>query len=131
MTVNSFRDLLVWQKGMDLTTATYRVAKVLPKLEQNVLGYQLRKTSISIPSNIAEGASGGSNATYIHHLRIARASGCELETQLEIGARTEFFTATQIEPLLRQAQEIEKMLNGLIRALKKAAKRNAGSSAQN
>jgi four helix bundle protein len=55
--ITSFRDLLVWQKAIELAVLTYRIAQRLPRSEQDVLGYQLRKSSLSIPSNIAEGWS--------------------------------------------------------------------------
>jgi len=122
-TIQSFRDLLVWQKAMDLACRTYSAARQLPRNEQAVLGYELRKTAVSIPSNIAEGASRRSTAFYIQHLWTAHASGCELETQLEIGRRVELLQALQVELLVRDVQEVEKMLNGLVRSLERADER--------
>jgi len=65
MKIESYRDLIVWQKSMDLAVRCYRAAQALPKSEQQVLGYQLRKSSVSIPSNIAEGHSRHSTPHYI------------------------------------------------------------------
>ena len=78
--IRSFRELFVWQKSMDLAVRTYRVAQHLPRDDRPVLGYQLRKSSLSMPSNIAEGFSRHSTPHYIQHLWTAHASGAELET---------------------------------------------------
>src|SRR6185295_13958177 len=91
MKIESYRDLIVWQKSMDLAVRCYRAAQRLPKSEQHVLGYQLRKSSVSIPSNVAEGHSRHSTPHYIQPLWTAHASGAELETQVEIGERLELF----------------------------------------
>ena len=115
--INSFRDLLVWQKAMDLAVRTYKTAQRLPKAEQPVLGYQLRKSSLSIPSNIAEGFSRHSRPAYINHLRIAHASGAELETQVEVGRRVELIEPRVMEMLIGDSQEIGRMLNGLVKSL--------------
>jgi hypothetical protein len=66
--IESYRDLFVWQKSMDLAVRCYRAAQALPKSEQSVLGYQVRKSSVSIPSNVAEGHSRHSTPHYIQHL---------------------------------------------------------------
>jgi four helix bundle protein len=75
MPITSFGDLLVWQKSIDLAVATHRAAQQLPRAEQMVLGYQLRKSSLSIPSNVAEGWSRRSTAHYTQHLWTAHGSG--------------------------------------------------------
>jgi four helix bundle protein len=116
-TITSFRDLLVWQKSMDLAVRCYNTARQFPKQDQMVLGYQIRKSSVSMPSNIAEGKSRHSTGHYIQHLWTAHASGAELETQLEIGARVEIISLDQADGLIRDAQEIGRMLNGLIKSL--------------
>ena len=115
--INSFRDLLVWQKAMNLAVRTYKTAQSLPKAEQLVLGYQLRKSSLSIPSNIAEGFSRHSRPAYINHLWIAHASGAELETQVEVGRLVELIQPRVMEMLHADAQEVGRMLNGLVRSL--------------
>ena len=118
--IESFRDLLVWQKSMDLAVRCYRTAQLLPRSEQQVLGYQLRKTAVSMPSNVAEGFARHSTAHYIQHLWTAHASGAELETQVEIGNRLELFTTQQAEMLIRDAQEIGRMINGLVSSLERS-----------
>ena len=119
--ITSFRDLLVWQKSMDLAVRCYRTARTLPKQDQLVLGYQIRKSSVSMPSNIAEGKERHSTPHYVQHLWTAHASGAELETQLEVGARVEIIPVDQADLLIRDAQEIGRMLNGLIRYLEPSA----------
>ena len=116
-TIQSFRDLLVWQKSIDLAVRTYRVARQLPRSEDPVLGYQLRKSSLSIPSNVAEGWSRHSTASYVQHLWIAHGSGGELESQLEVGQRLQLIPVDAAELLIRDAQEIGRMIQGLVRSL--------------
>jgi four helix bundle protein len=118
-TVTSFRDLLVWQKAMDLAVRTHRNAQRLPRSEQMVLGYQLRKSAVSIPSNVAEGFSRHSTPHYIQHLWTAHASGGELETQLELGRRLDFFSNGAADVLIADAQEVARMINGLVRSLER------------
>jgi len=118
--ITSFRDLLVWQKSMDLAVRCYRTARRLPKEDQMVLGYQIRKSSVSMPSNVAEGHSRHSTAHYVQHLWTAHASGAELETQLELGARVEIIVASEADVLIRDAQEFGRMVNGLVRSLERA-----------
>jgi four helix bundle protein len=117
--INGFRDLFVWQKAMDLAVATYRAAQLLPRAHQNVLGYQLRKSSLSIPSNVAEGRSRHSTPHYIQHLWTAHGSGAELESQLEIAKRTSLMAADAADLLIRDAQEIGRMINGLVQSLER------------
>jgi four helix bundle protein len=82
-----------------------------------VLGYQLRKSSLSIPSNVAEGWSRHSTPSYLQHLWIAHGSGGELETQLEVGRRLQLVQTDAADVLIRDAQEIGRMINGLAKSL--------------
>jgi four helix bundle protein len=115
--IQSFRDLVVWQKSIDLVVGTYRLAQRLPRVEDPVLGYQLRKSSLSIPSNVAEGWSRHSTPAYLQHLWIAHGSGGELETQLEVGRRLRLVPDDTVDILIRDAQEVGRMINGLARSL--------------
>jgi four helix bundle protein len=117
--ITSFRDLLVWQKSIDLAVRTYRTAQQFPKADQMVLGYQLRKSAISIPSNVAEGFSRHSTPHYVQHLWTAHASGGELETQLELGQRLDLLSTAAAEVLVADAQEIGRMINGLVGSLER------------
>ena len=105
---------------MDLAVRTYRVAQRLPRDEQATLGYQLRKTSLSIPSNIAEGFSRHSTPTYVHHLWISHGSGAELETQVEVGRRVDLVDPRSADMLITDAREIGRMLNGLVQSLERS-----------
>jgi|SRR5688572_1431306 len=118
--ITSFRQLLVWQKSMDLAVRCYATARKLPKSEQPVLGYQIRKSAVSIPSNMAEGFSRHSTASYIQHLWTSHASGAELETQVEIGRRVEYIDGTEADILVTDSREIAPMINGLVRSLERA-----------
>jgi four helix bundle protein len=118
--IKSFRDLLVWQKAIDLAVRCHQIAKTFPRDEQSVLGYQVRKSSLSMPSNIAEGFSRHSTGFYIQHLWMAHASGGELETQLEVGSRIGAVKQTEAGVLSEDAAEVGRMLNGLVASLERA-----------
>lgn len=117
--INSFRDLLVWQKSVDLAVKCHRIAKRFPRDEQPALGYQVRKSSLSIPSNVAEGFSRHSTAFYVQHLWTAHASGAELETQLIVGSRIGVVTEVEAEALIRDAAEVGRTINGLVSSLQR------------
>ena len=117
MNPKSFRDLEVWQRAMTLAEEAYTIAGQLPKSELFGLSQQIRKSAISIPSNIAEGKQ-HPTAGYIHFLRIARGSEAELQTQLELTTRLGFLSKDQVRHGLEVASEVGRMLNGLIRSLK-------------
>jgi len=118
--IESFRDLLVWQKSIDLAVRCHRVAKRFPRDEQPALGYQTRKSSLSIPSNIAEGFARHSTASYVQHLWTAHASGAELQTQLIVGNRIEIVGEQEAAALLADAEEVGRMLYGLVRSLERS-----------
>ncbi len=80
--INSFKDLVVWQRAMELAEAVYNESKVFPREEQYGLQSQMRRAAVSIPSNIAEGSKRGSRKDYVQFLRIANGSAAELETQI-------------------------------------------------
>ena len=119
MAVNSFRDLRVWQAGMDLVEYVYRVTQTFPKHELYGLASQMQRAAVSIPSNIAEGHTRAHNQEYLQHISIAQASLAELETQLEIAARLEYYSREQVEQLLAQAASLGKQLYALRNALMK------------
>ena len=105
-TITSFRDLLVWQKSMDLAVKCYVLARRFPKGDQPILGHQLRKSAVSIPSNISEGFARHSRPHYVQHLWTAHASGAELETQVELGKRVEIVTVEEAEALIANVREV-------------------------
>lgn len=117
MLSNSYKELTVWQKSMELVTAVYKLTEQFPKEELYGLTSQLRRSAVSIPSNIAEGKYRGSKKDYVQFLRIAFSSGAELETQIEIAKRlpsTKNLGFIDIEATL---EEVMKMLNALIKKL--------------
>ena len=119
MPVRFFHDLQVWQFSMQLATDIYCLVKQLPDDERYGLSQQLRRATISIPSNIAEGAGYGSSRRNIHHVRIALGSNLELQTQLMLIERLRLAQPEQVEPLLNRASELGRMLNGLIKSLER------------
>jgi four helix bundle protein len=88
--INSFKDLIVWQKSMELVEKVYKITESFPTKEQFGLISQMRRAAVSIPSNIAEGYGRNSTGSYIQFLSIARGSLLELETQLELSKRLNF-----------------------------------------
>ena len=122
--IRDYKDLVVWQKAMDLVVEVYSLAKKLPKEETFVLSDQLRRAAVSIPSNIAEGNSRSSTKDYIRFLFIARGSTAEIETQLQICVRVNYFADSDIDSALNLCAELGKMLNVLIAKLTKRVEGN-------
>jgi len=116
--INSYRDLEVWQKAMELVTDIYKVTHTYPKEELYGLINQLRRASVSVPANIAEGWGRGTTKEYIQFLRIARGSLLELETLMTISHNLGYVNAQDPEPIFKKIQEINKMINDLIKGLK-------------
>ena len=118
-TIKTFRDLLVWQKGMELVTRVYEVWRGFPKEELYGLTSQMRRCAVSIPSNIAEGHGRKSTKEFIHFLNIATGSLYELETQLEIARNLGYLKdANTFTRLHENCRELERMMTSLIRKLK-------------
>ena len=117
MANNSYKDLIVWQKAMDLVVEVYSITKLLPHDEQYGLSTQLRRAVVSVPSNIAEGNSRNTTKEYIQFLNIALGSKAEVETQLEICLRLGYVNEEQIGKSLGLCEEVGKMLNSIIKKL--------------
>ena len=115
--MNSFKDLIVWQKSIDFVESIYHLVKCLPKEETYALSDQLRRAVVSVPSNIAEGFDRESTKEYIRFLYISLGSASEIETLIIIGDRIGYFS--NIERYINDINEIKKMLNGLISSLKR------------
>ncbi|MFA9373720.1 MAG: four helix bundle protein [Poseidonibacter sp.] len=118
--VNDFKDLLVWQKSIVLVEDVYKLVKLLPKEETYALSDQMRRSAVSIPSNIAEGFDRNSIKEYIHFLYISMASASELETQIIISNKIGYIL--EIKNILDELIQIKKMLRGLIKSLKSKIK---------
>ena len=122
--IQSFRDLTVWQKSMDLAVAVYRGTEAFPKSETFGLTSQIRRASVSIPSNVAEGKAVGGQR-YRRHVKFALGSNAELQTQLELAARLKLLTESEGNTLLERASEVGRMLAGLLRSLPKNGRGSA------
>ena len=116
--VQSYKDLIVWQRAMDVVIEVYKLVKLLPKEETYALSDQMRRSAVSIPSNIAEGQGRNSTKEYLQFLSIAKGSICELETQLIICNNTNYLTAEQTAAVEEMLQETGKMLNALMKKLR-------------
>src|ERR1043165_2800401 len=114
--ITSFRDLIAWQKAMNLADRIYELTEDFPKREWFGLAYQMRKSAVSIPSNIAEGHR-RKTPGYIHHLTIPLGSHGELDTQCELAARRKFISATDQALLESLIAEVGRITHGLLRSL--------------
>ena len=115
--VKSYRDLLVWQKGMDLAADVYRLNRRWPKEELYGLISQARRAAASVSANIAEGYGRQSSVSYAQFLKIARGSLKELETHLWLAERVGVAQPDSCAGALAQSDELGKMLSGLIKAV--------------
>ena len=116
--IRTFKDLLVWQKAMDLSVEVYRLTKNYPSHERCGLTAETRKTSRSVPNNIAEGHKRRSTAEYIRCLGIAAGSAGELETLLLLASRLGYHQKNSADAAFALHAEVERMLDALIRSLK-------------
>lgn len=119
MQINSYKDLIVWQKAMRVVYLIYELTDKFPKEEQFGLRSQMTRAAISIPSNIAEGYRRGSKGEYLQFLNIANGSAAELETQLEIVKSIKKFNQLDIQPVYDLLLEVLKMLGSIIIKLKR------------
>jgi four helix bundle protein len=117
MSVMHYRDLIAWQKAMDVVVDIYRSSDLFPKSECFGLTQQMRRAAVSIPSNIAEGQGRSTTKDYIHFLHIARGSIQELETQIYLATRLTFMTQEGQNELLAKTNEVSRLISGLIRSL--------------
>lgn len=115
--LRSYQDLKVWQKAFALCVRVYEVTRVFPAEERFGLTSQMRKSAVSIPSNIAEGYARGTTRDYVRFLNIANGSVAELETQLMLARTLKFSNSQSLGSLLADLDEIERMLGSLVRSL--------------
>lgn len=114
MPIQNYRDLLVWQKSMDLVVVCYQLAEKLPASENFGLSSRIKNFASNIPSYIADGAGRKTNSEYFSRLSLAHGSLMSLETQLLIIDRLNLLLMKEIEPALGLCSEVGKMLNGLM-----------------
>lgn len=110
----SYEDLIVWQKSMDLVTQIYALFDNMPNIEKYALIDQMRRSAVSIPSNIAEGQGRGSDKDFLKFLYIARGSIYELQTQLELCVRLNYFNDDYVATVKTLITEVSKMVNVFI-----------------
>ncbi len=127
--IKTYRDLIAWQRAIEFSVAIYKITKTFPADEKFGLVSQLRRAAVSIPSNIAEGYALRGSGNYIRSLRIALGSLNEVQTQLEIAARTDLLPGSDFQTLQEQSRELERILTGLIRSIENIKKNNLCPSA--
>lgn len=115
--MKSYRDLIVWQKSMLLVTLVYKLTEQLPDSERFGLLMQIRRSCVSIPSNIAEGYGRNYKKDYCRFLQVSRGSLYECQTQLEIAVNLDYIKKEYCKEIDNISIEIEKMLNALINKL--------------
>jgi len=117
MAVRTYKDLEVWQRAMDLVVEVYRATNGWPREEMYGLTIQVRRSAVSVPSNIAEGQGRGVGSEFAHHVRIAQGSLQELETQLMIARRLSYLEDNKLEELLALAGEVGRLNRGLHKSI--------------
>lgn len=122
MQTSDFTNLKVWQHAMDITINVYSMVKLLPDFERYSLSDQIRRSAISIPSNIAEGQGRNSNKEFAHFLSISRGSIAELQTQLILCVKIGYIPDDLINPILLELSQLDRMICGLMNFLKSEKK---------
>jgi four helix bundle protein len=125
-----FRDLIAWQKAMALTKAVYRLTESFPRAEQFGLTSQMRRSAVSAPSNIAEGHGRLTDGSFRVFLAQARGSLYELETQIELAVDLGLCEPEAAEKVLNDCFEVARILNGLLRSLRRPSTPDADTTAQ-
>lgn len=117
MAYKTYKEMPIWIEAKNIATRIYRVVDTFPKHEMYALSDQLRRASVSIASNIAEGFGQGSNAGFVRFLHMSRGSLYEIDTQLSIAVDLEYIPQTVYDELSQDIDEIAKMLNAFIKYL--------------
>ena len=115
--VQSYKDLIVWQKAIELVVAVYEITEKFPKQEQYGLSSQMRRCAVSIPSNIAEGSRRSTRKDFRNFVNISFGSGAELETQVVIAKKLLFGKNLDFSKVDSLLDEVMKMLNKMINSL--------------
>ena len=117
--MRNFRNYNIWKDSVSFTTEIYKIVRYFPSYERYGLGDQLRRASVSISSNIAEGSARESEREFIHFLSISLGSAFEVETQLQIAYNLEYINYQTLESLLKKVHLIEKQINELINVIRR------------
>jgi len=121
MAIRSYRDLDVWQLGMDAVEVAYRLTAGFPEREKYGLSSQLQRAMVSVPANIAEGHGRDSRKQYLFHISVALGSLAEVETYLQLCQRLQYGNRALIDDLLGQCDHLGRMLHNLQKKLKAKA----------
>jgi four helix bundle protein len=119
--IKRYSDLTVWQRAMDLVVLCYRLSDAFPRVEEFALRQQLRRAVVSVATNIAEGHGRTGIGEYLHHLSISHGSLMEVETLVQVAGRLSYVDEQTLSSLLGQADEVSRLLKGLMRALRERA----------
>ena len=122
--VNNFHELIVWQKTHKLALHIYQITKTFPRDEQFGLTSQIRRSSVSVSSNIAEGFERKSSKDFCHFLVIARGSVSEVQAQLMLAKDLEYIDSKEFSQIYELSIEVHKMINGLIKSLQTSKQDN-------
>ncbi len=117
MSIQSYRDLLAWQRSMDVVEGTYQLTREWPKDEIYGLTNQIRRAAVSVPANIAEGQGRIGSKEFVHHLSIANGSLYEVQTLLLVAQRLSYSDETMCHELMGKTVEVARLLRGLIKSL--------------
>lgn len=115
--IQSYKDLKVWQKSMEIACACYEITKMFPKEEVYGMTSQIRRSAVSIPANIAEGYGRDGHGEYVQFLRIAQGSLKELETHLILAEQVKLTALDSTAEIQSQCDEVGRMLRSLIRSI--------------
>jgi four helix bundle protein len=126
MDIKSYRNLGVWQLGLDLATDAYRLTSKFPAQERYGLASQLQRAAVSIPANVAEGHSRDSTKQYLFHVSVAMGSIAETETHLLLAERLGYADTQAVSALLDLCNRLGRMLRNLQKSLRARTKRSAG-----
>src|SRR5436305_31385 len=118
MASQNYRDLVVWQRAMDLAESVHRETRMWPKEELYGLTSQVRRSAASVPANIAEGQGRTGKKEFLHFLSVAHGSLRETETHLMLALRLDYCAEAIFTPIMNQAAEVGRLLNGLMRRLR-------------
>ncbi|HZL88247.1 MAG TPA: four helix bundle protein [Pirellulaceae bacterium] len=124
MAIRSFKDLIVWQRSIDLIDEIYRLTQRFPKSETYGLSSQIQRAAVSVAANIAEGNGRDSTKEYIHHLSFSLGSLAEVETYFVVCMRLGYASAQAVTPLEVKADEIGRMIRSLQKALRSKLRRD-------
>lgn len=117
--IKNYRDLIAWQKAVHFADVVYSASEIFPKHELYGLGAQIRRSAVSVSANLAEGSTRG-RKEFIHFFNISRGSLAETETHMIIAQRRNYITENQLHDVLDKADELSRILMGLLKSLKAA-----------